>query len=112
MPLASLHAPAADQEVSFLPHLDFGQSHAQPPMEVQASPGEKHEGRAAAFSGANSWSTVCLHVAGSHPPAAAQAAKAEASRGIQGGGGKPQEHPKKSKFCKFSLLLKDLAKAK
>ena len=70
---------------SFLSHSDFGQTHAQPPLGVQVSPGEKHEGRAAAVSGANSWSMVCLHAAGSHPPAAAQAAEAEASRGIQGG---------------------------
>jgi len=50
-------------------------------MRVQASPGEKHEGRAA--SGASSWSTECLHAAGSHPPAAAQAAEAEASKGTR-----------------------------
>jgi hypothetical protein len=54
------------------PHLDFGQTHAQPLMGVQGSPGEEHEGRTAAASGAN-WSMVCLHAAGSHPPAAAEA---------------------------------------
>jgi len=56
-------------------------------MRVQASPGEKHEGRAA--SGASSWSTECLHAAGSYPPAAAQAAEAEASRGTRRREGSP-----------------------
>jgi len=37
------------------------------------------------LSGANSWSTVCLHAASIHPPAAAQAAEAEASRGTHKG---------------------------
>jgi hypothetical protein len=64
-------------------------------MGVQASPGKKFEGRAAAVSGANSWSTVRLHAAGSHPPAvaqaaeAAEAAEAEAFRGTQKKGRKP-----------------------
>jgi len=52
-------------------------------MGVQASPGKKFEGRTSAVSGANPWSTACLHAAGSHPPAAAQAAEAEAFRSTQ-----------------------------
>jgi len=59
----------------------YGHTCAQPSMGVQASPGEKHEGRAA--SGACSWSTECLHAAGSYPSQAAQA-EAEASRGREG----------------------------
>jgi len=47
-------------------------------MGVQAFSGKKFEGRAATVSGANSWSTVCLLAAGSHPPAAAES---EAPRG-------------------------------
>jgi len=89
---------------SFLPHLDFGQAHAQPCMGVQASPREKHEGTAAAVSGANSWSTVCLHAAGSHPPAAAQAA--DAFRGTQEQGGQQQEHPKKPQILQISITSK------
>jgi hypothetical protein len=60
-----LEASEADiaQQVSFLPHLDVGQTHALPPKGVQASPGEKHEGRAAAVSGANSWSMECMQQA-------------------------------------------------
>jgi len=57
------------------------------------------------YSGANSLSTVCLHAAGSHPPAAAQEAKAQASRGTQKREGKPRNTPKNHKFRKFSELL-------
>jgi len=68
-------------------------------MGIQASPGEKHEGRAA--SGASSWSTECLHAAGSHPPAAAQAAEAEASRDTHKNGGKPRTPQKIANFANF-----------
>jgi len=64
-------------------------------MGVQASPG------AAAVLGANSWSTVCPHAACSHPSAAAQAAEAEVSRGIQKLAGKPSTTPKNHNFAKF-----------
>jgi len=51
-------------------------------MGIQASPGEKYGGRAAAVSGANSWSTVCLHTAGSHTPA--ESAESEAPEAPSG----------------------------
>jgi hypothetical protein len=44
----------------------------------------------------NSWSMVCLHAPGSHPPA--QAAEAEAPE-AEGRGGKPSDT---QKFAKFS----------
>jgi len=90
--LSSLQPPAADQRVSSLPHLNFGQTRARPPMGFQVPPGEKLEGRAAAVSGANSWSTVYLHAAGIHPTAAAKAAEAE-PRCTQMKGGKPGNTP-------------------
>ena len=75
--LSSLQAPDADQQ--YLPHLDFGQTRAQPPCGFQLLQ-ERSMKAAATVSGANSWNTVCLHAAGSHPPAAAQEAKAQAPR--------------------------------
>jgi len=74
-------------------------------MGVQASPGEKHECRAAAVSGANSWSTVCLHAPGRHPPAAAQAAEAEAPQRHSEEGreeGSPVTPQKIAEFYNFS----------
>jgi len=42
--------------------------------------------------------------AGSHPPAAAEAAEAGAPRGTQKKGGKQSKTPKIGKFCKVSYL--------
>jgi len=46
----------------------------------------------------NSWSTVCLHAAGSHPPTAAQAVEAEGPRE----GREARSTPKNYKFRKIS----------
>jgi hypothetical protein len=78
MALSSLQASAVLTS-KYLPHVDFGQTMHR----VQASQGEKHEGRAAAVSGANSWSMMCLHATDSHPPAVAEAAETEAPRDTQ-----------------------------
>jgi hypothetical protein len=77
-------------------------------MGVQASSGEKHEGRAAAFSGANSWSMVCLQQAAILQQQHKQQ-KQKLLESLKGVEGSPRNTPEKRKFCKF---VKDLAKAK
>ena len=54
---------------------------------------------------------MCWHAAGIHPPAATEAAEAEAPRGIPKKEGKPSNTPKIYTFRKVSELLKDLSKA-
>ena len=99
LPCASLQAPAADQQVFLVP---FGLWTDPCTASYGGScyPGEKHEGRATAVSGANSWSTVCLHAAGSRT--------SSRSRSLQRhprGGGNPRKTPKKLQISRIFLTF-------
>ena len=73
----------------FLPHLEFGQTHAQPPMGIKLLQ-ERSLRAGVLLSQEQTPGARCA----CHPPAAAQPAKAEASRGTQKKGGKPSNTPK------------------
>jgi len=89
----------------------FGQTQAQPPMEVQASPGQKCEGRAAAVSDANSGAR-CANACSRQP--SCSSSTSSRSRSFQrhsrreGSSWTPQKIANFVKFPKFSRTLQNL----
>jgi hypothetical protein len=93
-------APAADQQVLFLLHLDFGQTHAQPPTGIHSPAEKQFTGRAAAVLSATPGER-CAYM---HQAAILQQQQKQQklSRGTQKKGGKSRNTPKYHKFRNFS----------